>query len=1308
MYCLSTLTRNFMPPFFEINTAENMTSCKGGHVTLRKLLCAFRLPEHTDSSGYQENRPIFDYLKESEEERPVFDYLKDHRSSPSSDALSDTKYDGQMEDLKGFTHKTTNGHATSYDKPEHEYRDEYGYEDEQRPGYKDEQRHGYKDEQRHGYKGEQKHGFEIEQRPGYEDKQKFGYEGDKSPDYKDSATSSFEDEQRPAYEDKQGPGYEVDHRSGYQDELKPGYQGEHRLSYQGSETSGTYHDAQSWRSQDSQLDTDSLDTFTSGEFLTPKETPNHSDVNTPVQSSPDHSDEGDSYRDARDATPVPMDRDSIDGLPLKYGNHDLVPPQITTTAISDDEGDKFGETQMDGTQRPRGNDEDIDQAFHDYGSSDFGGLKLQDRLEMGSRESIVSYYSDAGEGNYGNIPVTGEVQVGLRYDYKHEKLEVQVHRARDIAPVDTKKKRSDPYIKVYLLPDKTKGGKRKTKTKKHTLDPTFDEILQFKIGFDEMLTRTLWLTVWNHDRFGHNDFLGEIMLPLAQYDESGFNWAQPSAEWYPLRERRPEPSLMKYCGEIVVALKYAPPATPEAKGKGKKKKKHSEKGELQVVIKEARNLPAKDANGFSDPFVKAYLLPDKGRKSKRKTPTIRKNLNPQWNFPFTYDDVTLEELMDRSLELTVWDWDRGASNDFLGGVRLGMGTKQEKWDDAEGQEITAWQAMMDFPNEWHDSTLTLSSSLSRFYDSTTSQQDTGAKETPDSSPEKYDRISGSDQDTKSEGSYENLAFDSCNDDEGSKPSFLKNFPDFLKLKLSSEKKDESRSISNDSEQRTSNYGSIMKSPEERSISSEESKDSGHASIENETVVPKTIITEPEPKPARIASDKPKNARDERRNTENVLFFEGATLSPTIDTRRRHSTDMVSVSKPINEELIEDFVKKSPGQRRKTSRDNTDGKINRRNMGSLYSPRAARKKLENTKKAADQRRPTLAELAKEAGYQRPPQEQGDLHTASLMASHEREISSSSDAERDANDGVTGELYLALEYCIKTKTFSIHVLSANNLTSRKDSEDSADPYVKTYLLPDKRSKKKTKIIKDNLNPEFDEIIKYHIGYDELMTRTLSVTVWNDRLGANEFLGEVLISMSSYVEGHSMENPQPQWHPLGEKTLVDESASQPEIILSLKYVTAEKVKRKSKRQSIASKGELHVHIMEAKNLPGKDADGMSDPFCKITLLPDKKGKTRHKTAIIKRTLNPSWDYNLIYEELSQEELRQRVLEISIWDHDIASRDEFLGGLRLGLGTSANEWDDSSKDEAQIWHTMLTRTNVWIQVVVPLRPNMDAHKHQ
>lgn len=110
---------------------------------------------------------------------------------------------------------------------------------------------------------------------------------------------------------------------------------------------------------------------------------------------------------------------------------------------------------------------------------------------------------------------------------------------------------------------------------------------------------------------------------------------------------------------------------------------------------------------------------------------------------------------------------------------------------------------------------------------------------------------------------------------------------------------------------------------------------------------------------------------------------------------------------------------------------------------------------------------------------------------------------------------------------------------------------------------------------------------------------------------------------------------------------------------------------------------------------------------LLPDKKGKTKHKTPVIKRTLNPTFDHKFSYDELSPDDLKGRVLEITIYDFDLASSDEFLGGVRLGLGTSSNEWDDSNEDESQIWHTMLNRSNVWIQVVVPLRSTMAYTKN-
>ena len=68
--------------------------------------------------------------------------------------------------------------------------------------------------------------------------------------------------------------------------------------------------------------------------------------------------------------------------------------------------------------------------------------------------------------------------------------------------------------------------------------------------------------------------------------------------------------------------------------------------------------------------------------------------------------------MDRVLELSVWDFDRGSSNEFLGGVRLGLGAGLQEWDDANAEEQAAWNKMLNNHNNWNQVTLTLRDNMS--------------------------------------------------------------------------------------------------------------------------------------------------------------------------------------------------------------------------------------------------------------------------------------------------------------------------------------------------------------------------------------------------------------------------------------------------------------------------------------------------------------------------------------------------------------------------------------------------------------------
>lgn len=104
---------------------------------------------------------------------------------------------------------------------------------------------------------------------------------------------------------------------------------------------------------------------------------------------------------------------------------------------------------------------------------------------------------------------------------------------------------------------------------------------------------------------------------------------------------------------------------------------------LTVKIIKATDLPAMDMSGFSDPFVKCCLLPD--RKKKLETKIRRKNLNPTWNETFYFEGLPFDKVQQRVLYMQVLDWDRFSRNDPIGEVclplhQLDLSEPQPQWE----------------------------------------------------------------------------------------------------------------------------------------------------------------------------------------------------------------------------------------------------------------------------------------------------------------------------------------------------------------------------------------------------------------------------------------------------------------------------------------------------------------------------------------------------------------------------------------------------------------------------------------------------
>uniref|UniRef100_A0AAQ4PE63 Double C2-like domains, beta n=1 Tax=Gasterosteus aculeatus aculeatus TaxID=481459 RepID=A0AAQ4PE63_GASAC len=186
--------------------------------------------------------------------------------------------------------------------------------------------------------------------------------------------------------------------------------------------------------------------------------------------------------------------------------------------------------------------------------------------------------------------------------------------------------------------------------------------------------------VCDEDKFRHNHFIGETRIPLKKLKPNQIkNFNNCLEKQLPVNKT--EDKSLEERGRIMISLKY-----------------NTLKSCLVVGIIRCAHLAAMDANGFSDPYVKTYLKPDENKKSKHKTAVKKKTLNPEFNEEFCYD-IKYADLTKKTLEVTVWDYDIGKSNDFIGGVSLGINANGERlkhWFDClknKDKKIERWHTL---------------------------------------------------------------------------------------------------------------------------------------------------------------------------------------------------------------------------------------------------------------------------------------------------------------------------------------------------------------------------------------------------------------------------------------------------------------------------------------------------------------------------------------------------------------------------------------------------------------------------------------
>ncbi|XP_052315996.1 synaptotagmin-4 [Oncorhynchus keta] len=278
---------------------------------------------------------------------------------------------------------------------------------------------------------------------------------------------------------------------------------------------------------------------------------------------------------------------------------------------------------------------------------------------------------------------------------------------------------------------------------------------------------------------------------------------------------------------------------------------------------------------------------------------------------------------------------------------------------------------------------------------------------------------------------------------------------------------------------------------------------------------------------------------------------------------------------------------------------------------------------------------------------------------------------------------GTLHFSLEYNSEKKAFVVHIKEAHGLTPTDDQSLTSDPYIKLTLLPEKKHRVKTRVLRKTLDPVFDETFSFY-GIPMVRVQELSLhfmVLSFDRFSRDEVIGEMLIPLAGIdlTEGRVLMSREII------KKNVRRSAGRGELLLSLCY------------QSTTST--LTVVVLKARHLLKTDNHRPSDPYVKVNLFNGKKRVSKKKTHVKKCSPNPVFNELFVFDMASQEGLKETSVELLLMDSESQptrrgdsshSPNPILGRLILGTasaGTPGEHWReicDHPRRQIAKWHIL------------------------
>ncbi|XP_063052109.1 synaptotagmin-9b [Engraulis encrasicolus] len=267
---------------------------------------------------------------------------------------------------------------------------------------------------------------------------------------------------------------------------------------------------------------------------------------------------------------------------------------------------------------------------------------------------------------------------------------------------------------------------------------------------------------------------------------------------------------------------------------------------------------------------------------------------------------------------------------------------------------------------------------------------------------------------------------------------------------------------------------------------------------------------------------------------------------------------------------------------------------------------------------------------------------------------------------------GRLHFVLKYDCDLEQLIVKIHRADDLPA-KDFSGTSDPYVKIYLLPERKTKHQTKVHRKTLNPVFDEVFLFPVAYAELPARKLHFSVYDfDRFSRHDLIGQVVVD-------NFLDLPDfPQETRLCRDILhvTSDNVDLGDLMFSLCY--------------LPTAGRLTITMVKARNLKAMDITGASDPYVKVSLMCSGRRLKKRKTSTKRNTLNPVYNEAIVFD-VPPENIDQISLLIAVMDYDRVGHNEVIGVCRVGHEAESlgrNHWNEMlsyPRKPIAHWHSLV-----------------------